>query len=143
MEAQTAYGSEVLATFRVVGDSLDPEVITACMALKPTTAHVKGESVPKHPDRKYPIGYWGLDSALESRRPLDDHLKHLLDIIESRQATLEEIKQRGWSVSFYCAYFAQTAFDNTVHLEPQTLGRVATLGVRLELHIYCDEDTAE
>ena len=30
----------------------------------------QGESVPKHPDRKYPTGYWGLDSALESRRPL-------------------------------------------------------------------------
>ena len=102
MEAQTAYDSEVLATFRVVGASLDPEVITAGMALKPTTAHVKGESVPKHPDRKYPTGYWGLDSALESRRPLDDHLKHLLDIIESRQATLEEIKQRGWSMSQPC-----------------------------------------
>ena len=142
MKAQTAYGSEVLATFRVVGDSLDPEIITAGMALKPTTAHVKGESVPKHPDRKYPTGYWGLDSALETSRPLDDHLKHLLDMLESHQAVLEEIKQRGWSVSFYCAYFARASGDNIIHFEPQTLGRVATLGIPLELHIYCDEDTA-
>ena len=69
-------------------------------------------------------------------------LKHLLDLLEPRQATLEEIKQSGWSVSFYCAYFAQTPGDTTVPLAPQTLGRVATLGVPLELHIYCDEDTA-
>ena len=50
----------------------------------------------------------------------DGHCVEQLSLAHTRDllinATLEEIKQRGWSVSFYCAYFAQTAVDNTVHL---------------------------
>ena len=143
MQSQIACGNEVSATFRFLGDSLNPEALTACMTLSPTEAHAKGEAVPKHPKRKYSTGYWGLDSTLDPSCALDDHLKHLLDRLESRREAIKAIEQSGCSMSFYCAYFVKTLTDNAVQLDPQTLGRIAALGARLELHIYSDVDTAE
>src|SRR3989442_1401191 len=138
MRSQIACSNEVAATFRFLGDALNPEAITACLALSPTEAHAKGEAVPKHPKRQYPTGYWGLDSTLDPCCSLDDHLKHLLERLESRGEAIKAIEQSGCSMSFYCAYFMKTLTDNIVQLDPQTLGRIAALGARLELHIYSD-----
>lgn len=143
MASQIACGNEVSVTFRFLGDALDPDAITASMALKPTEAHTKGEAVPKHPDRKYPTGYWGLESALAPWRSLDEHLKSLLEMLEAREATIETIRRSGCSTSFYCACFVKTVVDNVVQLDSQILGNLAALGARLELHIYCDANTAE
>ena len=143
MASQTAGGNEVSATFRFLGDALDPDAITASMALKPTEAHTKGEAVPNHPDRQYPTGYWGLESVLAPWRSLDEHLKSLLETLEAREAPIETIRRSGCSTSFYCACFVKTVVGSVVQLDPQLLGSIAALGARLELHIYCDADTAE
>ena len=141
MQSHIACSNEVSVTFRFLGGALKPDTITVCMKLTPTTAHAKGEAVPKHPDRKYTTGYWGLDSPLDPSCSLDEHLTHLLDTLESRQSTIAVIKQSGCSVS--CAYFAKTFANNATQLAPQTLGRVSALDARLELHIYCDVDTED
>ena len=143
MQSQTACSNEVSVTFRFLGEALNPEAITARMTLSPTAAHARGESVPKHPERKYATGYWGLDSTLAPSCLLDEHLQHLLARLASRREAIEEIEHSGCSMSFYCAYFMQTLTNNAIQLDPQTLGGIAALGARLELHIYCDRDTAE
>ena len=143
MQSQTACSNEVSVTFRFLGAALNPEAITARMTLSPTAAHAQGESVPKHPERQYATGYWGLDSALAPACSLDEHLQHLLAKLASRREAIKEIAHSGCSMSFYCAYFMQTLTDNVLQLDPQTLGGIAALGARLELHIYCDRDTEE
>jgi hypothetical protein len=143
MQSQTACSNEVSVTFRFLGEALNPEAITARMTLSPTAAHARGESVPEHPERKYATGYWGLDSTLAPVCSLDEHLQHLLARLASRREAIKEIEHSGCSMSFYCAYFMQTRTDNAIQLDPQTLGGIAALGARLELHIYCDRDTAE
>ena len=143
MASHIASGDEVAVTFRFVGDTLQPGEITALMALKPTLAHAKGDPVAKHPGRKQPTGYWGLDSTLASSCSLDEHLRHLLSQLESRVATIADIKRRECTASLYCAYFISTVTGSLIQLGPDLLERVAALGVPLEVHLYSDIDTAE
>ena len=143
MQSHIACNNEVSVTFRFLGDALNPEEITARLTLSPTMAHARGESVPKHPERKYTTGYWGLDSALAPACTLDEHLRHLLERLASRREAIKEIEHSGCSMSFYGAYFMKTPTDHAIQLDPQTLGDIAALGARLELRIYCDRDTEE
>lgn len=101
MRATKRPQDEVNVTFRFVGDLVDPEMITARLEIVPTDAHHKGDIIEKHPERKYPTGLWSLESQLGSDLPLDQHLRHLLSILEPKASTLAKLKAADFSPEFF------------------------------------------
>ena len=141
MESGTKQSDEIRATLRFVGDNVDPVMITSSIGLQPSRAHAKGDSVKGHPNRIRSTGLWGLDSAISPNCSLEDHLKHLLGVIESRVSIVEELRDIGLSPNFYCGYFAAGAvLRSYIRLETDTLKRIAEIGASLDLHIYCIDD---
>ncbi len=129
---------QVEVTFRFVGDSVNPKVITSKIGIQPSKTRVKGDVVEKHPDRTHPTGFWGLDSSISPNCPLEEHLRHLLDILDPQASAIKEFSKVGLCPSFFCGFFtAKAEFGTLVKLEADTLKRVADIGAALELHIYC------
>lgn len=69
------------ATFRVAGDRLLPDEITAVLQTPPTIAYQKGEKVkfgPRSPETTSKTGVWFLstDKVVPSQN-LDDHLRYI------------------------------------------------------------------
>ena len=144
MESGTGPNDQVRVSLRYVGDDVDPTMITSMMGLQPSKAHAKGDPVEGHPDRVRSTGLWGLDSTLPPSCPLESHLKHLLDMMESRISIIEELRTKGLSINFFCGYFAvETLRGSYVRLETHTLERMAVTGASLDLHIYCVETDGE
>jgi hypothetical protein len=132
--------NEIKVTFRFVGDSVNPIVITSQIGLQPSAAHAKGEVVEKHPDRIYPSGFWGLESSVPTNRPLEDHLIHLLDVLEPRASAIKELEQTGLVPDFFCGVFIGADLEALLRLGTETLGRMVEIGASLELHLYCCEE---
>ena len=141
MESDQTSREEVQATFRFVGDNVNPKMLTSRMGIQPSVAHAKGDTVEKHPDRTYLTGYWGLDSSVLSDQSLEEHLKHLLDALEPYASIIKELRKDGFFPSFFCGIFIiEAGLGTFIKLEPTTLGRMADIGVPLELRVYCCEE---
>lgn len=83
---------QTFATFRVAGDDLVPDQLTALLRIKPTTAYSKGQfynSGPHGGTLKGRTGVWLLstDGVVESSR-LVDHINWILNVIEPHLAQL-------------------------------------------------------
>lgn len=72
------------ATFRVAGDKLVPDEITAILQTSPTTAYQKGEKVrfgPRSPETVGKTGVWFLSTdKVVLSQSLDDHLRYILKL---------------------------------------------------------------
>lgn len=131
---------EIKVTFRFVGDSVNPEMITLKTGIQPSAAHVRGEVVQQHAERFYPTGFWGLDSSISPACPLEEHLEQLLSVLEQRVSAIRELTDTGIVPTFYCGCFV-AGTTASFNLKADILRRIAEIGASLEYHIYCcDED---
>lgn len=131
---------EVKATFRFVGDNVDPEYITHLVKLKPSSIRVKDAIVGKYPGKHHVTNYWGIDSRLHPDRPLVAHLGYLLDLIEPHSDAIRRLKREGYSPNFFCGLF-HTSASGYIMLEPQVLKRITRLGAMIEIHTYAERAT--
>jgi hypothetical protein len=131
------------ASFRISGDTLDPERITARLGLQPTRAFAKGDLSPpgRVTGRKYRrrVGLWSLQSPLPTTASLDDHLSHLLDQLDPHADAVGALVREGYQADFFCGCFLE-AFNRGMELPATTLRRIAALEATLGLDIYCDCD---
>ena len=107
-----------VASFRLRGDALDPDVVTSATGLTPYRAHRKGDRRPSNDQRceagraelaPWRSGLWSLNS--ESALPrtdnhLEDHLNWLLDQLEPVAETLKQFcADDALTADFFCGYF--------------------------------------
>ncbi len=125
----------VEVTFRFVGDNVDPQHITDVIDLEPSSITVKGAAMERHPERRHPTNYWGIDSNAPSNEPLSAHLRHILDLLESHVGAIRQLKSEGYEPNFFCGLF-HTRESGYIVLDPETLQRVARLGASIDIHTY-------
>src|SRR5438445_164082 len=85
-------------------DARDPNGISQRLGIEPTHTHAKGDPHPTRtlPDVKWRNSIWILDSRLPSNARLDDHLRDLLNRLDSKDAEIASIRPEGWSAEFRC-----------------------------------------
>jgi hypothetical protein len=66
------------ATLRVIGEELEPSIVTTLALVEPTEAWAKGETMPGARARLAPRGTWRLESKLSATATPEEHLRHLL-----------------------------------------------------------------
>lgn len=137
------------ASFRLMGDDLDPTTITEAIGLAPTQAHRRGDARPTSPEREpaaWRSGLWLLDSAeavSETEQGLDEHLSWLLDQLEPRVETLLALARgQRLHADFFCGYF-MPGRNRGFTLRPSTLGRIAKLEADLGIDIYSEGDSED
>ena len=130
------------ASFRLIGDRIDPDAITRETGITPSRAHKPGEAVASG-DRVWRRGAWCVDSRdaeSELDSDLEAHLGWLLDRLEPHSETLIALAaDQGLMANFFCGCFRES-LQCGLMLSPDTLFRIARLGASLDLDIYAPDD---
>jgi hypothetical protein len=124
------------ASFRLIGDSLNPDLVTERLGITPAHAHAKGDLQARNRGRRYRTGAWIVDSTLSPERPLDDHISQLLDRLEPVIGQILEFESLGCRADFFCAYDFSENTTGGVALEAETISRIAAIRAGLSLSIY-------
>lgn len=141
---ETANCARTYATFRLAGDALKPDEVSAVLGLTPTRGLAKDQEVPVgrkgKTTRRQRTGIWLLDTAhsVESTS-LERHLIHLLDAIEPAAAALQALRDKHeLDADFFCFWESATGTGGP-EFSPSTLTRIAALDAPLGIDFYSAE----
>lgn len=128
------------ATFRLVGDALNPEEVTAALAVEPTQASRKDDHIAggrKGTPRIQHSGVWLLGSeGRVSSTSLERHLVYLLETIEPASLALDRLREeRGLTADFFCYWLSATGHGGP-ELSSETFARIGALGAALGIDFY-------
>ncbi len=112
------------ASLRISGDGLDMDEISRTLGLVPTHTHRKGEP-HGHGFRSQSI--WICEPAIDSTRPLDEHIMALWDAVRPHIPYLRELKKK-FHVDIFCGYRSNS--DNAgFEVDYRCLGLFAELEI--------------
>lgn len=132
-------------TLIVVGDDLEPEVVTSTLGWPPDQSWRRGErkrfTRPDGTERVFDSvhdwGGWKLFTANDERgRSLQDQVAAWLERLQVKEQALRCLHDRGWEVELDC--FAATS--ERLDLPATVLGALAGLGVGLVLTFLAGGD---
>lgn len=127
------------ASFRIVGESLDPRVITPKLGIVPSYSHPSGHKkwLKNGQVVKYRNGVWLLSS--EDRvvsTSIERHLIYLLERLEPRKSEiLEFVNCPSFDVDFSCTWVSSTGHGGPV-LSSDLLIRLSSLCNLLSFDFY-------
>jgi hypothetical protein len=122
------------ASFRIAGDALRPDQITATLSLEPTQSGVKGERFSTRHSAVRRTSFWLLKCPLSDRLPLTEHLEWLLDLFEPKMDLINSIAEESKSM-LLCGFSSENG-QGGFTLDAKTLQRIARLGVALSVDLY-------
>lgn len=125
------------ASFRIAGDMLHPDQVTAILALEPTRSGVKGERHSLGRGSVSRTSFWLLKCPLSDNLPLTEHLKWLLDIVEPKFDSINSIAE-GSTIMFLCG-FSPGDGQGGFTLDVKTLQRITRFGAALSINLYSPE----
>lgn len=149
MRAGTPYDDEYptcVKTFvwlRVMGETLEPDVVTAALGIEPTRTQFKG-TVGLHSALKRPMKYsgWFLQSDEQvSSRDARRHFDWLLNQLQGKQNVLARLREDGNLVDICCRW--DSAGHGGPTLNPEHLNQLGTLGVELWFDVYFAEEDSD
>jgi hypothetical protein len=116
------------ATFRLTGDSLDPDEISAALGIPAG----RGGTIRRQRTRVWLLAS---EHTVESTS-LERHLIHLLDAIEPAAATVDTLRREyDLRADFFCYWLSATGHGGP-ELSPDTLRRIAELDAVLGIDFY-------
>lgn len=130
----------VAVSLRVIGDDLDPAVVSNLLACPPTKAYCKGDALPGRSRRVARTGVWILRGVDDSPGGIDEKIGRLLDRVSSDSAAWTALAPYRKDV--FCGLFLNQ-WNRGGWLSPELMQRLAERGLRLELDIYGAEEGDE
>jgi hypothetical protein len=121
------------ATLRVSGDGLDPSTVSEALGLSPSKAEVSAAG----------FGIWSYSTRdqLDNLRPLEEHVLHLVQILEQRSSAVIAVAEK-FPADVFC-YFASQSDVGGFRLSSDTLSRLARLHLSFDVDEYfCCDDSA-
>jgi hypothetical protein len=125
------------AALRVLGDSLDPEDVTALLGIAPSRAHRRGDLL-RHGTREVPArtGSWVYSRGFEHTEEwnLDSAITALLADLPDDPAIWDRLTNE-YRADVFCGLF-MGAQNQQAELRPATLARLTERQLSLALDIY-------
>lgn len=130
-------GSEFYVYLRIVDDkySLLPEEITTITGIQPTRIGRKGELIGKTIMRREAY-CWELESKLPKEKPLMEHVKYLLSIIEPSVELFKPITARYYTELACAVYLSESESLPEIHFDSDLIKRLAELNVSIDIDLY-------
>ncbi len=122
------------ASFRIVGDTLDPKEISSCLGLEATSSGVKGELVRNGFSAVRPTSVWALRCPLDKLTPLEEHLKWLLDRTEPKVELISSVAAK-WYVEFFCGYISSSD-QVSIQFNPDIMCRLAHMKIPITIDVH-------
>jgi hypothetical protein len=113
------------AALRISGDGLKSDAISKALDLTPSKSGVTDSG----------FGTWSYSTRdlLDNLRPLEEHVLHIVQLLEPRSAALISLRQK-FTTEVFCYFASQSDFGG-FHLSSNTLTRLG----RLQLDFDVDE----
>ena len=123
------------ASFRILGDTLEPDEVSGILGLQPTRSGRRGERMsPSSSKTLLRKSVWILQTPLSDQAPLQDHLEWLLDTLEPKRDAIGEFTKQ-YETDFFCGFSSENGQGGCT-FESSLLARLANLGVPLVLDLY-------
>lgn len=131
-------------SLRVLGDTLEPEEVSALLGRPPTRERRKGDKVPSKngagKETLAPTGAWILDSPLSEKAEVEDHLEALLGPLSNDMDEWSNLTS-GASVSILCSVFLDQ-YNEGFELSPRAAESLAERGLVIAFDIYSGDSDA-
>ncbi len=118
------------AALRISGDGLKPDAISKTLDLTPSKSGVADSG----------FGTWSYSTRdlLDNLRPLEEHVLHIVQLLEPRSATVIALRDK-FATEVFC-YFASQSDLGGFHLSSETLSRLGRLQLDFDVDEYfcCD-----
>lgn len=131
------------ASFRIIGNKLDPDEITSLLGIKPDYSHKKGQ--PNNRRSKsgkiilgppHKTGIWSINSDLDETSSLEEHLEFLLGTITPFGEKIRQLSDEGYRVDFYCGFFQKPGAQGGFNVAPDVLQRMGEIGINLAVSTF-------
>jgi hypothetical protein len=132
--------ARIRASLRVLGDTLEPEEVSALLGRPPTRQRRKGEKIEGKSDSVAPTGAWILDSTLSERVELEEHLEVLLGSLSNDMDEWSSLTDR-FSASILCSLFLDQ-YNEGFELSPRITQAIADRGLVIAFDIYSGDADA-
>ena len=113
------------------------DAITAALGLKPTQAWNAGDTNPRS-GKPLQRMQWRLESGLDDRQPLREHIDALLGILGTRAASLRSL-WRDYDITLECVGY-YPPMTHGAHLDSGRCANRGDLGLEINLDFYFVEE---
>jgi hypothetical protein len=120
------------AYFHVRG-SFDPDDITHRVGVSPTEIKREGDAIGTT-SKKRPCSLWALHSRLNPSAPLDEHVRDVLDQLDSNKVAFEKLSRELGGTMQLVGYFRDV--NPGVHFDLETVRRSADYGLCIDCDFY-------
>ena len=130
---------DTIVSFRILGTDVDPDVVSAQLGMQPDDHHRVGDAVSGRSGAVRKHGYWALRSTnhLASSVDANQHIDWLVQTLGGKLPILHTFAERGAMVDVTLAVHTSAGHGGPV-LRPEVLGRLASLGLAVNLDLYPD-----
>jgi hypothetical protein len=124
------------AYFKVFGEG-SCEPVTSMLNIKPSQCWSEGDldSRRNKPRRSM---FWALESGLDDREPIENHISKLLDVLEAKSNELVKLKDK-YEILIQCVGYFPTS-EHGFHLPASTLSILANLKLAIDYDFYFVSD---
>lgn len=119
------------AGLRIMGVGLNLAAISHNLGIDPTYSHKEGDHINSREKQNQDM--WILDSPLDKKKSLDEHLRWLVKHLSNHYDYLKSLKPVA-KIDIFCSYTSegeQAGFS----LSPKSLSVFVELGIKLELSL--------
>ena len=120
------------AYFHVRG-SFDPDDITRSIGVSPTETKREGDAIGAASNKR-PCSLWALHSRVNPSAPLDEHVRDVLDQLDSNKAAFEKLSRELGGTMQLVGYFREV--NPGVHFDVETVRRAAAYGLCIDCDFY-------
>jgi hypothetical protein len=125
------------ASLRVFTGETDLEFVSRALGVKPNMQHLKGEPRSRrNPGSSvFEQSVWIYESPLPDSSELHEHLAKLLELLESKQAAIDAVRDRIASMDIFCMFSSENG-QGSAELNANLLRRLADLRIDLLIDLY-------
>jgi hypothetical protein len=134
---------ESVATLRISGESLIPEVISKMLGSDPTHSQIKGEPITGPKAEKESVakfGLWLLGASDCEPENINGQVEAILGMLTDDLKVWTRIREE-FEIDLFCGLFMGSSNEG-LSISPQTLAALGLRSIELSLDIYyADEDS--
>jgi Domain of unknown function (DUF4279) len=113
--------------------SFAPDDVTRRVGVTPTKTAMEGDAIGTT-SKSRPCSLWALHSRLGGSAPLDEHVKDVLDQLDSNKAAFGELSRELGGTMQLVGYFRDVSPG--VHFDPEIVRRIAEYGLCIDCDFY-------
>jgi len=132
-----------VATLRIIGPDLDPDMITAVLGKRPSRCERKGQEIPTtegRPPRIARFGQWRIDAPVATPSDINLQVKQMLEGL-SQDITVWRSLTTQFKVDIFCGWFMNKSNEGE-DISAETMAALGQRGIALSLDIYAPDTEA-